>query len=135
MSVPISKLRGMSPELAAKLREHGIADSDELLNAARTPAGRNELAAKAGAGTEAILELANRADLARIRGIAGIFSDLLEHAGVDTVKELATRNPDNLVETLIQVNEEQALAGRHPYAQEVQSWVAQAKALPRGIEY
>jgi predicted flap endonuclease-1-like 5' DNA nuclease len=125
----------MSSELAAKLRQKGISNSDQLLAAAGTPAGRKELADKVGASPEVILELANRADLARISGIAGIFSDLLENAGVDTVKELAMRNPDNLYATLVKINNEQALAGRHAYAKEVQDWISQAKALPRAIEY
>lgn len=34
-----------------------------------------------------MLELANRADLARICAIAWVFGDLLQCAGVDTVKE------------------------------------------------
>jgi predicted flap endonuclease-1-like 5' DNA nuclease len=135
MSVSIKNLRGMSAELADQLRRLGIYNSDQLLAAVGTPGDRRELAEKVGASPEAILELANRADLARVRGIAGIFGDLLENAGVDTVKELAMRNPDNLYATLVQINEEKALAGRHPYAKEVQSWVSQAKALPRALEY
>jgi predicted flap endonuclease-1-like 5' DNA nuclease len=135
MTIAVAKLRGMPANLAAKFRQHGIAKSDQLLAAANTPAERKELAAKVGASPEFILELANRADLSRIRGIAGIFSDLLEHAGVDTVKELAMRNPENLYATLVQINEEKALAGRHPYAKEVHNWVSQAKALPRALEY
>jgi predicted flap endonuclease-1-like 5' DNA nuclease len=135
MSISISRLMGMSPELAVRFRELGIGDTDQLLAAARTPADRNELADKVGTSTDVIRELANRADLCRIRGIAGIFGDLLEHAGVDTVVELATRNPENLYATVVQVNEEMALAGRHPYAKEVESWVAQAKELPRALEY
>jgi predicted flap endonuclease-1-like 5' DNA nuclease len=82
-----------------------------------------------------VLELANRADLARIRGIAGVFGDLLEHAGVDTVRELATRNPDNLHAALVETNEREHVAGRLPNAAMVADWVAQAKELPPGIEY
>ena len=82
-----------------------------------------------------ILELANRADLARISGIAGVFSDLLEHAGVDTVKELATRNPDNLHAKLLEINAAKKLSGRAPSQGMVKDWVAQAKALPKLLEY
>ena len=82
-----------------------------------------------------ILELANRADLARVRGIGGVFSDLLEQAGVDTVKELATRNPDNLHAKLVEVNADKKLAGRTPHQGMVKDWVAQAKELPKLLEY
>ena len=86
-------------------------------------------------GSRAILELANRADLARVRGIGGVFSDLLEQAGVDTVKELATRSPDNLHAKLLEMNAQRRLAGRAPTLDMVKDWVAQAKELPKLLEY
>ena len=135
MAISIGKLRGMSAELAAKLKEQGISNSDQLLEAARTPAGRKALAEQAGVESRVILELANRADLARVWGIAGVFSDLLEHAGVDTVKELATRNSDNLHASLVEINAEKKLAGRTPDLGIVKDWVAQAKDLPKLLEY
>jgi len=135
MAISIGKLRGMSAEVAAKLKEQGISNSDQLLEAARTPAGRKALAEHAGVESRAILGVANRADLARVRGIAGVFSDLLEHAGVDTVKELATRNPDNLHAKLAEINAEKKLAGRTPDLGMVKDWVAQAKELPKLLEY
>ena len=135
MTISIGKLRGMSAELAAKLKARGIVYSDQLLEAARTPAGRKDLAEQVGVESRVVLELANRADLSRISGIAGVFSDLLEHAGVDTVKELATRNPDNLYAKLVEINAEKKLAGRTPPLNAVKDWVAQAKALPKLLEY
>ena len=135
MAISIGKLRGMSAGLAAKLKGQGIVYSDQFLEAARTPAGRKDLAEQAGVESRVILELANRADLSRIRGIAGVFSDLLEHAGVDTVKELATRNPDNLHAKLAETNAEKKLAGRTPHHGLVKDWVAQAKELPKLLEY
>ena len=135
MAISIGKLRGMSAELAARLKAKGIVYSDQLLEAARTPAGRKALAEQAGVESRVILELANRADLARVWGIAGVFSDLLEHAGVDTVKELATRNPDNLHAKLVEINVEKKLAGRTPHQGMVKDWVGQAKDLPKLLEY
>jgi len=135
MAISIGKLKGMSTELEAKLKEQGIYNSDQLLGAAQTPAGRKALAEHAGVESRAILELANRADLARVRGIGGVFSDLLEQAGVDTVKELATRRPDNLHAKLREINAQRELAGRVPALNMVQDWVAQAQDLPKFLEY
>jgi len=135
MATLIGKLRGLSYQLETKMRERGIRTSDQLLDAARTPAGRKELAAYAGVEARAILELANRADLARVKGIGGVFSDLLEHAGVDTVKELATRRPDNLYARLVEINAQERLAGRAPTRNAVQAWVAYARELPPLLEY
>jgi len=135
MATLLNQLKGMTLELEDKLRARGIYNSDQLVEAARTPADREALAEYAGVDTRVILELANRSDLARIKGIGGVFSDLLEHAGVDTVKELATRNPDNLHLKLLETNAKKNLAGRVPTLEMVTNWIAQAKELPRLLEY
>jgi predicted flap endonuclease-1-like 5' DNA nuclease len=125
----------MSYELEAKLKKLNIYNCDQLLHAATTPEGRQALAKQTKADTQAILELANRADLARVRGVGGVFSDLLEHAGVDTVKELARRRPDNLHAKLLETNVDRSLAGRLPTLDAVADWVSQAKELPKCLEY
>jgi predicted flap endonuclease-1-like 5' DNA nuclease len=135
MALSVSELKGITAELAGKLKQHGLTDSDKYLDAAKTPAGRKELAAKVGVDPRAILELANRADLARIEGIGKVFSDLLEEAGVDTVKELAKRVPENLHAKIAEVNEKKKLSGRLPTADQIKDWVEQAKKLPKTLEY
>jgi hypothetical protein len=83
--------------------------------------------------TSELLEWANRADLIRVRGVTHHYADLLETAGVDTVKELAARRPDNLHRKLVEV----AAGSGHnvPDAQEVEDWVAAAKELPPAITH
>lgn len=135
MKIGVGKIRGITAAVATQLKGRGIYYSDQLLEAARTAAGRDDLAGELGVEPRVVLELANRADLARVRGIAGVFSNLLEEAGVDTVKELAMRNPENLQAKLAEINAGARIAGRDPALGEVQKWVAQAKALPRGLEY
>jgi predicted flap endonuclease-1-like 5' DNA nuclease len=73
--------------------------------------------------------------LSRVKGVAGVYSDLLEQAGVDTVKELAGRRPDNLHAKMVEVNKEKNLTGRLPTSEMVESWVAQAKELPKFLTY
>jgi len=135
MSVAVGKLKVTAPESRAKLLQRGIRNSDQLLEAARTPDGRKALAEQTGITPETILELANRADLARIRGIGQVYANLLEEAGVDTVKELAGRVPANLHATLAAVNVEKKLAGRAPTLPDVKKWVTQAKRLRKLLEY
>ena len=77
----------------------------------------------------------NRADLARVKGIGGVFANLLENAGVDTVKELAGRVPANLHAKLEKVNAEQKLSHHVPTVEQVEDWVKQAKELPKVLEY
>ena len=135
MAVAISKLKGADEALAAKLKEEGLKDSDLFLEAASTPKGRKELAAKCEVDTKVILQLANRADLARVKGVSGVFGDLLEIAGVDTVKELAARRADNLHKKIVETNAEKKVAGRNPTAADVEAWVAEAKELPKTLTY
>ncbi|MCX7706596.1 MAG: DUF4332 domain-containing protein [Anaerolineae bacterium] len=130
----VHEIRGIQATTAEKLVAAGITTSDALLEAGKTPAGRRELAEKIGADPKEILELVNRADLARIRGIGEVYSNLLENAGVDTVAELARRVPANLHAKLV----EKTLAGdarRAPTLAQVEDWVRQAKELGRIIEY
>lgn len=135
MALTVKEIKGVDEKLAASLKAQGIGVSDDLLARAATPAARKELAAALQIGTKEVLELANRADLARISGIGGVFSDLLEQAGVDTVKELAARRADNLRTKLVEVNTASQLAGRLPTEAQVADWIAQAKALPRLLQY
>lgn len=135
MAINIKNLRGMSEELAAKLLEKGIQTGDQLLAASRDSKARQELAKMLEMDVKSVLAMANRADLARVKGIGGVYSDLLEHAGVDTVRELANRNATNLLAKINEINAVHNLAGRLPTLSQVQDWVEQAKSLPRGIEY
>ncbi len=113
----------------------GIRTTEALLRAGATPQGRQELAEKIGVSADTILKWVNRADLMRITGIGEQYSDLLEAAGVDTVPELAQRNPDNLHEKLVEINAEKRLVRRLPTRNMVANWIEQAKGLERAISY
>ncbi len=82
-----------------------------------------------------ILEWVNHADLFRIKGVGEEYSDLLEEAGVDTVPELAQRNPENLYAKLVEVNQQKELVRQLPSQRQVADWVQQAKVMPRMIHY
>jgi predicted flap endonuclease-1-like 5' DNA nuclease len=135
MSVHISELRGISDAVLNTLKAKGFGDSESLLEAAKTPQGRKELAKAAAVDATVILELVNRADLARVKGIGRVYSDLMEEAGVDTVKELAQRVPANLHAKLVEINAKRQLTQRPPSVDQVAEFVAQAKELPAMVEY
>lgn len=135
MATSVKDLAGATDAIVAKLKQKGITDNEKLLAAAAAPAQRKELAGECGCTAKDILELANRADLARIKGVSGVYSDLLEKSGVDTVKEMATRRPDNLHAKIIETNEADKLTERPPTATAVEDWVRQAKDLPKILTY
>ena len=82
-----------------------------------------------------ILKWANMADLMRISGVGEEYSELLEAAGVDTVKELKHRNAANLAEKMSEVNEDKKLVRQVPSESQVTKWVEQAKELPPMMTY
>jgi predicted flap endonuclease-1-like 5' DNA nuclease len=131
----LAAVEGIGDIYAQKLREAGVGTTDALLDAGATPQGRQDLAERAGISGKLILEWVNLVDLFRIKGVGEEYSDLLEEAGVDTVPELAQRNPDNLFAKLTQVNEQKQLVRRLPTLKQVSDWIEQAKSLPRVVTY
>jgi predicted flap endonuclease-1-like 5' DNA nuclease len=129
MAYSIKDLKDVSAGLAAKLQEVGVGTTEQLLEKAGSSAGRKQLADEIGASASQLLTWVNEADLMRVPGIAEGFSQLLEAAGVDTVKELATRNAENLTAKIADVNEQLNLAGRVPNQDQVAAWIAAAKDL------
>lgn len=131
----LSEIEGIGAVYQEKLNAAGITSIENLLEKGRTKKDRIHLAEISDVSEKLILEWLNRADLARVKGIGSEYADLLEAAGVDTVPELARWSPENLVEKMAQVNEEKKLVRRLPVLSQVESWVAQAKELPRALEY
>lgn len=128
-------VEGIGAQYAGKLRAAGVATTEALLEAAATPKGRSELAGKTGIGAKLILEWANHVDLFRISGVGEEYADLLEEAGVDTIPELARRNPANLHAALQAANEKKKLVRQLAGQDQVAGWIEQAKSLPRKITY
>lgn len=131
----LTMISGIGEVYAEKLKAAGIRSTEKLLEKGATRKGREELAAATEIADGHILGWVNRADLFRVKGIGTQYSDLLEEAGVDTVPELAQRNAENLLAKMTEVTGEKKLVRKLPTAAQVASWVAQAKELPRVIEY
>jgi predicted flap endonuclease-1-like 5' DNA nuclease len=131
----IIDVEGIGPIYTQRLSAIGIKTTNKLLKKGATPKGREELAEKTGISGDLILEWVNHADLFRIKGVGEEYSDLLEEAGVDTVPELAQRNPDNLYAALKQTNEMKKLVRQLPSQRQVADWVQQAQQMPRMIQY
>lgn len=134
MSLKMAELHGVTAEVAEKLRKAGLLSSDKLLDAIAQPEARKALAKKLDIDPRDLLELGNRADLGRIKGIGPVYSDLLEFAGVDTVVELSKRVPKNLHAKILAVAAEHHVV-RLPRLEDVESWVEQAKKLDRKLFY
>lgn len=131
----LTMVEGIGGVYAQKLQEVGIQTTQALLENGATSQGRKEIAERSEISASLILEWVNHVDLFRINGVGEEYADLLEEAGVDTVPELAQRNPDNLYQKLVDVNLQKRLVRRLPNQSQVGDWVQQATRLPRVITY
>ncbi|MEN8802426.1 MAG: DUF4332 domain-containing protein [Arenicellales bacterium] len=131
----LSAIEGIGKAYSAKLEEAGIGTLEDLLKVCCEKKGRKEISEKSGISEKLVLNWVNRADLSRIKGVSTQYADLLECAGVDTVPELAQRNPENLQAKMAEINGEKNLVRKVPTASLVQDWVAQAKELPRLVTH
>ena len=113
----------------------GIKTTDDFLEKCAGKSGRTKLAEDTGISEKLILKWTNHADLFRINGIASQFAELLEAAGVDTVKELKHRVPANLHAKVTEVNNEKNLCNRVPSEAELTKMIEQAKELEAIISY
>jgi predicted flap endonuclease-1-like 5' DNA nuclease len=128
-------IEGIGPAYAQALADIGLTTTGDLLQAGATPRGREDLAFKTGISPKLVLRWVNMADLFRVKGVGEEYSDLLEAAGVDTVRELAQRRADNLTRKMAEVNEQKRLVRRTPTESQVAAWIEFAKGLPRAVTY
>lgn len=134
-SYSITTIEGIGPSYGEKLVAAGVKTTGALLKRCAGPKGRKELAATTGISETMIRDWTNMSDLMRIKGVGEEYSELLEKAGVDTVKELKHRNPANLHKAMAEVNAEKKLVRQLPSETAVADWVDQAKELPATMTY
>ena len=131
----LSSIEGIGKAYSEKLEEIGVYSVEQLLKLAGSRKGRKDIAEKANVSEKLLLNWVNRADLCRIKGIGTQYADLLESAGVDSVPELAARNPENLLLKLQEVNDKKNLVRAMPYLKQVEKWVSRAKGLPKAVTH
>ena len=135
MTYPITDLNGIDEDAIASLKSVGIRTTEKLLEAAKSPKGRKDLAAKIEIGEKQLLCWANMADRMRVKGLGKDYAELMQLAGVDTVKELKYRNPEKLAKAMATANAKRKLVRLLPSDKAVSRWIEQAKKLPLKITY
>ena len=129
MGYKIEEIEGIGPTYGEKLAAANINTTEDLLKLCCDAKGRKATAGSTGLSEGQLLKWANMADLMRISGVGSEYSELLEAAGVDTVKELRNRNAENLAAKMAEVNATKKLTRTVPSEKVVSGWVDQAKSL------
>lgn len=135
MAYKVVDIEGVGATYAEKLAAAGINKVEELLAKCAAPASRKALAEETGISDKLILKWTNHADLIRIHGVGPQFAELLEAAGVDTVKEFRHRNAENLAAKMEEVNVEKNLVNRVPSVKELTKMIAEAATLDVVVTY
>jgi predicted flap endonuclease-1-like 5' DNA nuclease len=129
MGYKIEEIEGIGPAYAEKLAAANIKTTGDLLKLCCDAKGRKTTAETTGVSEGQLLKWANMADLMRVSGVGSEYSELLEAAGVDTVKELRNRNAENLAAKMAEVNASKKLTRTVPSEKVVSGWIDQAKSL------
>ena len=135
MDYKIEDVEGIGPSYGTKLKKAGIEKTSHFLEHCGTSKGRKKAASETGISETLLLKWSNMADLMRINGVGKQFAELLEAAGVDTVKELKMRKPENLAAKMKEVNEAKKLTRSVPAESQVETWVKEAAQLKPMISH
>ncbi len=132
---PLRDFRGVDPQHVERLAALGIGNAHQMLQAGRTPAARQDLAARTGVPVEAILELVKLSDLARIFGVKAIRARLYLDAGADTPEKIARYSPEAFRALVVEFVERTGFGGVATLPAEARFTVEEARRLPRVVEY
>ncbi|MBN8982142.1 MAG: DUF4332 domain-containing protein [Rhizobiales bacterium] len=135
MSYPISKIDGLGPYAIAKLKKLGIRTTDKFLQRAGTAKDRLKLFEDTGIGEQQLLAWANIAAMMSVKGISTGKAGLIRAAGVNTVRELAMRNPGRLAKAMKEANDKRKLVRVLPSEKSVARLIENAGKLPHKISY
>jgi predicted flap endonuclease-1-like 5' DNA nuclease len=133
MAVRIDRIEGIGPVYRAKLEAHGIGTTEALLAQCGERDARRMIASATGLPESRLLKWVNIADLMRVEGVGKEYSQLLEAAGVDTVRELKVRTPEVLCSRLGEVNLMKRFARRSPALGDVREWVSSAQEMDQRV--
>ncbi len=126
----IKDIKGIDPVAEKKLAELGIVTTEQFLAHTKTPAERRNLAKQIGVEPSLLTEWLNRADLVALKGVGREMANLLEEAGVDSLKELKHRKADNLYTHLKAINDEKKITHHAPSLAQVEAWINEAGTHP-----
>lgn len=131
----IENFRGINQEHIARLKKIGIVNVNQLIGRGKTSNERKALSHETGVPLESILEYVKLSDLSRIGAVKSIRARLYYDAGVDTIDKLASWEPEELREMLVNFVKKTGFDGIAPLPKEARSAVENALTTERIVVY
>lgn len=124
----INELVGIDDKKASLLKKEGISTTEDLIPL--TSYEIKKIAERTGITYKEIDTWQEHADLMRIGGITPQYAYALNEVGIDSVKELAQRNPKNTLDRIKKLdNQKREIIGKIPTQQSIDNWIVQAKKM------
>ncbi|MEE9298806.1 MAG: DUF4332 domain-containing protein [Acidimicrobiia bacterium] len=130
----LERLQGISKIQMEKLHKAGIRGLEALRKKGSTLEGRTELAQKTRIAPNRLLNWVHRADLMRVKGIDDDYARVLARAGVTSIVDLSTRNPEALAEE-VEIAATIEAVKRVPRHASLAKWIEGALHLVRHVWY
>lgn len=134
-ALSLKEFAGVRREHVDKLAALGIRTAEDMLRAGQSPSRRQELSQRTGIPVNAILEFVKLSDLSRIFGVKGTRARLYHDSGVDTIEKMAQWDPKALRAMLVDFVQRTGFDGIATLPKEAEFTVAEAKKLPKVVEY
>ena len=124
----IIEIVGIDNKKAKLLKKEGISNTEDLLPL--TAYGIKKLAKNTGISAKEIDTWQEHADLMRLEGVSPEYAYALNEVGVDSVKELAQRNPKNTLDRIKELEKaKRDIIGKVPTQTAIKKWIDQAKKM------
>lgn len=131
----IADFPGIAKDIADKLENAGIKNTEKLFDFVKTKLERQKLAEKSGINENDILELTKLTDLSRIKWVGVTFARMLYEIGVDTVEKASKADPVDLHEKINRMNRDHLVYKGQIGLNDIRIFVNAAKEVPLEIEY
>jgi hypothetical protein len=131
----LTEIKSLNDEYLPILRQAGITTRAALLEKGTSPEGQSEISHKTGIPLSLISQWVRHAEFLRLKGMSGVYAELLDAAGVNSVTELTKCTAETLHQKFLDVNAAKRLSRILPILAQIRDWIEQAKDLPhRGKE-
>ncbi|MBY9007961.1 MAG: DUF4332 domain-containing protein [Candidatus Lokiarchaeota archaeon] len=120
------EIEGIGKDYAKTLEKEGLIELTDLSSLSWNQ--MKDLAAKTKISSKLIDKWQENVDLISIKGVGPQYADALNQIGIDSVKELAYRNPKNTLEKIEQLDKEKPDVIRQlPTLKDIEGWIDASK--------